>query len=54
MLSSVMVEYGVQSVMTFGTVLMLMLCVDSLAIPAKVSYQIEELDTYMRLSEVLS
>ena len=41
------VEYGVQSVMTFGTVLMLMLCVDSLAIPAKVSSQVEELDTYM-------
>ena len=33
------VECGAQSVMIFGTLLMLMLCVDSLAIPARVGYQ---------------
>ena len=32
-------ECGAQSVMIFGTLLMLMLCVDSLAFPIRVSYK---------------
>ncbi len=38
---SAVAECGAQSVMIFGVLLMLMLCVDSLAIPVRVSYQMD-------------